>query len=102
MAHIWTGASGKEYQYDIFSMHANWTDKPGNYIFAKEISPDNWQALYIGETISFIDELPYHEELSCIKSNGATHVHVRIIQDSQARLDEETDLRANNEAPCNR
>lgn len=97
----WKGASGKEYEYDIFPIKANWADKPGNYIFAREISPDQWQALYIGETISFIDELPYHDELSCIESNGATHVHARINPEGQARLDEEEDLRAGIETPCN-
>ena len=99
---IWTGASGKEYEYEIFPIRANWTDKPGNYIFAASISPGKWQALYIGETISFIDELPYHDELSCIQSNGATHVHARIVQDSQARLAEEKDLLANYDTLCNR
>lgn len=98
----WTGASGKEYRYTVFPIRVNWTDKPANYIYAKETTPDRWQALYIGETISLMDELPYHEELACIQSNGATHVHVRVIQDGQARSDEEKDLRANNEATCNR
>ena len=97
----WTGASGKEYLYDIYPIGTNWNDEPGNYIFAGVFEPHKWTAIYIGETESFKDRLPNHNELPCIRRNGGTHIHARINRDSQARLNEEADLLANNKTPCN-
>lgn len=99
--YTWTGASGKEYMYNIFPIDTNWNDVPGNYIFAKKSSPHEWQAVYIGETESFKERLPNHNELPCIRRNGGTHTHTHINRDSRARLDEEKDLLANNKTPCN-
>ncbi len=98
---IWTGLSGKKYEYSIYAMDSNWNDVPGNYIFAKETPPNRWQAVYIGETESFKDRIPNHNELPCIRRNGGTHVHAHTNRDRQNRLDEEADLLANNHTPCN-
>ena len=98
---IWTGASGKKYEYEIYPIGAACSDVAGNYIFARESSPHKWEAIYIGETESFKDRLPNHNELPCIKRNGGTHIHAHVNRDSQARLDEEADLLANNKTPCN-
>jgi hypothetical protein len=97
----WEGASGKKYEYDIYSMDTNWNDVAGNYIFAYESSPRKWMSVYMGETESFKDRLPNHNELPCIKRNGGTHVHAHLNTNSQARLDEEADLLAHNKTPCN-
>ncbi len=98
---IWTGGSGKKYEYEMYPIGTDWNDVPGNYIFAKESLPHKWEAVYIGETESFKDRLPNHNELPCINRNGGTHIHVRINRDSRARLDEEADLLTNNKTPCN-
>ena len=97
----WTGATGKEYLYDIYPIDTNWNDVAGNYIFAKETSPHKWDAVYIGETESFKNRLPNHNELPCVKRNGGTHLHAHTNQDSKARLDEEADLIATGRPPCN-
>lgn len=97
----WTGASGKIYEYEMYPIGTNWNDVPGNYIFAKESSPHTWEAIYIGETMSFKDRLPNHNELPCIQRNGGTHIHIHINRGSRTRLDEEADLLANNATPCN-
>jgi hypothetical protein len=99
--YIWTGASGKKYEYEIYPIGTNWNDVPGNYIFARESTTNRWQAIYIGETESFKDRLPNHNELPCIRRNGGTHIHAHVNRDSRARLDEEADLLANNKTPCN-
>ena len=98
---IWTGASGKTYEYEMHPIGTNWNDVPGNYIFARESSPGKWQAVYIGETDSLKHRLPNHNELPCVRRNGGTHIHAHANQDSRARLDEEADLLANNTTPCN-
>ena len=97
---IWTGDSGTEYEYKIYTIDTNWYDVPGNYIFAKETEPTSWTALYIGETESFKDRLPNHEKLPCVKRYGGTHIHAHINEDNDARLKEEADLKANNTTPC--
>jgi len=97
---IWIGVSGKEYEYEIYPIGTNWNDIAGNYIFARESSPHEWESIYIGETESFKDRLPNHNELPCIRRNRGTHIHVRINRDSQARLDEEADLKANHTTLC--
>lgn len=99
--YTWTGASGKKYTYDIFPIGTDWYGVPGNYIFAKESSPGKWQAVYIGETESFKERLPNHNELPCIRLNGGTHTHAHVNRDNSARLEEEQDLLANNKTPCN-
>jgi hypothetical protein len=98
---IWTGASDKKYEYFILKIGADWSDMPGNYIFAYQSSLGKWKAVYIGETESFKDRLPNHDELPCILRNGGTHIHSHVNQDKQARLDEERDLLADSGAPCN-
>ncbi|MBE9512503.1 MAG: hypothetical protein IMY77_00345 [Chloroflexi bacterium] len=98
---IWTGASGKKYKYTIYAMDTDWNDVAGNYIFAKETSPHNWVAVYIGETESFKERLPNHNELPCVHRNGGTHIHAHTNSDSSARLEEEADLLADQGTPCN-
>jgi len=97
----WRGTSGKEYMYGIYSIDGTWNDVPGNYIFARETKPHTWEAIYIGETESFKERIPNHNELPCVRRNGGIHVHAHVNRDSQARLAEEKDLLANNTTPCN-
>ena len=97
---IWIGASGKKYEYTVYSIGREWNDVPGNYIFAKVVS-NKWSPVYIGETESFKDRLPNHNELPCIRSNGGTHIHAHTNRSSQARLNEEADLLRNYTTPCN-
>ena len=42
----WTGASGKIYEYEIFPIGTDWNDVAGNYIFAKQSSPNKWASIY--------------------------------------------------------
>lgn len=97
----WTGASGKIYEYEIFPIGIDWNDVAGNYIFAKQSSPNRWASIYIGETESFKDRLPNHNQLPCIRRNEGTHIHAHVNQDSRARLAEEVDLLATDKPPCN-
>lgn len=97
--YIWTGASGKKYEYNIYPMDTTWNDVPGNYIFAKQ-SSGSWEPLYIGQTGSFKDRLPNHEARPCVLRNRGTHIHAHINRSEQARLDEESDLAANHKTPC--
>jgi hypothetical protein len=97
----WTGASGRVYTYAIHPIGEIWNDVAGNYIFAKQTEPSRWAPVYIGETQSFQDRLPNHNELPCILRNGGTHIHVPVNRASAVRLAEEADLLANHNPPCN-
>lgn len=99
---IWKGQSGKRYTYNVWSTNGTWNDVPGNYIFARRTT-NGWVAAYIGQTKSFKTRLPRHEEWTCAKRNGATHVHARVNRGGEAaRKTEEKDLVARYKPPCNK
>ncbi len=98
----WTGASGTEYMYEMYPIKGTtWNNVPGNYIFARESKPNNWEPIYIGQTESFKDRIPDHDKLPCVQRNNGTHVHVHVNHNTEARLAEEKDLLASCTTPCN-
>ena len=98
----WQGASGTQYKYWILPLNAVFKDAPGNYIYAKETSPHQWSALYIGQTISLRQRLASHEKEASAIRRGATHIHAHLAtKDDDARLHEEADLIARYLPPLN-
>lgn len=90
---VWEGKSGNKYSYWIHKIGTGFKDAPGNYIYAKEISPGRWKPVYIGQTSSLSDRLGNHEKEGCATRNGATHIHAHTSSSSEAaRLGEEIDL----------
>lgn len=99
---MWPGKSGKEYQYWIYPMEANFKESPGNYIFAKETRPGYWSPCYIGQTVNLNQRLGDHEKESCSKRNGATHIHAHLTEGGEMiRRAEEKDLVLKWQPPCN-
>ncbi len=98
----WSGKSGTEYTYWIYSIETTFKDGPGNYIFAKETRPGFWSACYIGQSQNLGDRLSNHEKETCAKRYGATHIHVHSNGNGEtARRDEEKDLILRQQPPCN-
>ncbi|MBI3049769.1 MAG: hypothetical protein HYY76_15800 [Acidobacteria bacterium] len=98
----WEGQSGKEYLYWIHRIGTFFNNDPGNYIYAKEVEPGSWVALYIGHTASLQNQLADPEKDACAKRNGATHVHVHTTRAGEARrAAEQADLVAKWEPACN-
>ena len=98
---VWTGASGAQYDYEVYELGITWNDVPGNYIFAKT-TPAGWQAIYMGETGSFKDRIPNHEVWPCARRYGVTHIHAHTNGGGvSARQSEEMDLRKRYRPPCN-
>ena len=98
----WPGQSGAEYTYWIYSIETNFSEVPGNYIFAKETSPSKWSPIYIGQTKNLGDRLSGHEKEGCAKRNGASHIHVHKTDEGEAaRKKEEKDLIICWKTPCN-
>lgn len=106
MAHTeiyWEGESGKEYLYWIHRIGTYFADEPGNVIYAKEVEPESWTPLYIGQTSSLEKRLADdHQKEACAKRNGATHVHVHTNRTGESRRRaEEADLIAKWKPVCN-
>src|SRR6266446_3096410 len=90
---MWPGQSGQKYEFWIYKRGTTFTQPcPGIYIHAKETTPNKWTPVYIGQAENINVRLTNHEQESCVNRNGATHVHVRIVNDETVRLREEEDL----------
>ncbi|MGR3914839.1 MAG: hypothetical protein OD918_10075 [Gammaproteobacteria bacterium] len=98
---VWTGQSGKEYDYWVHPIEEVFTKVPANYIFAKLVDR-YWHAVYIGETGELGDRLANHHKVDCVERRGATHIHVHgSSDDATVRRAEEKDLTDAYNPPCN-
>lgn len=98
----WKGASGEDYKYWIYPIGKDFDQVPGNYIFAKEGNPNQWYPIYIGETGDLSERFDNHHRITCIKRNGATHIHAHKSSGVAAdRRLEESDLIAKWRTSCN-
>ena len=100
---MWMGESGTQYKYLITAIGACFKKEAANYIFAREVPPDKWIPIYIGETANLGERIPNHEKLSCALQNGATHLHAHMNPEGdEARKSEEMDLIQRWAPVCNR
>ena len=92
----WTGASGENYAYYVYSLPANLNEgQDGNYIYTK-IENNSWKPIYIGEgDLGVRTNADNHHQATCLKSKGVTHVHAHKNAVEKERLAEEQDLLAN-------
>jgi hypothetical protein len=98
----WPGASGKSYEYEIYENETTFRSVPGNYVFAREVTPGHWAPVYIGETGDLSTRFDDHHKAKEIAKHGATHICVHASSSNkQQRLNEETDLVRKWAPPCN-
>ena len=98
----WTGKTGQTYLYYIFPIGHTLKQVPGNYIFAKETQSGPWTSIYAGETGDLSERFDNHHKMSCIKRNGATHIHAHeSSSDASKRRVEEKDITDRWDPPCN-
>jgi hypothetical protein len=101
------GASGRRHCFDIHPVGTEFRNIPGVYVFCKRARNANWEAIYIGETVSFAmrlngRRLDLHHRWSCIQANGATHICTMHVPGPLTwRESVETDLRWAMWTPCN-
>jgi len=101
-SHInWPGKSGKEYQYQVYPLDTSFNPGPANYIYAKPSEDGSWTPLYIAQTRDLHQRLESFEKQDLAIRNGATHIHIHIIEGKAARCDEERDLILNWQPICN-
>jgi len=97
----WPGKSGKEYQYQVYPLETSFNPGPANYIYAKQAEDGSWTPMYIAQTRDLHQRLESFEKQDLAVQNGATHIHVHIIEGKAARCDEERDLTLNWQPICN-
>jgi predicted GIY-YIG superfamily endonuclease len=97
----WTGKSGQQYLYHIYPINSSFKEEGGNYIFAKETTPNHWSPVYIGQTKNLNQRLENHEKEKCATRNGATHIHAHLNNTENSRLSEEKDLILKWQPTCN-
>ena len=99
----WTGQPGREYMYWIYEIGTVFSAEPANYIFARERSAGNHEAVYVGQTGDLSERFDRHPVMPRIGLSGATHIHVHKNDDGRrARIAEQNDLIARWDPPCNR
>ena len=99
---LWHGLSGRQYRYYIYPIGATFKAVPGNYIFAREVSPGRHRPIYIGETEDLSERFDNHHKMPCIRREGATHIHVHRTDGGVAtRRTEERDLVEKWHPTCN-
>ena len=86
----WTGKSGNNYTFTIYSKNTKFKEIDGNYIFAKQ-TKNGWNAVYIGEG-DLESRTQDKVHLECAKNKGFTHYHVHVNKNDKLRKAEETDL----------
>lgn len=89
----WPGQSGKEYQYEVYSLDATFRPLPGLYIYAGQTEDGSWSPIYIAQTRDLHQRLEGHVRMEDAVANGATHLHAHYCSVGQAaRCTEEHDL----------
>lgn len=98
----WAGKSGRTYKYWIYPIGTDFKAVPGNYIFTKEVSSGRYKPIYIGETGDLSERFDNHHKMPCVRTQGATHIHVHQSSGgpTERRL-EEADLIARWQPVCN-
>ena len=103
---IWSGASGRSYEFEHYPIGTVFNQLPGVYIFCAQAIDGRWYAKYIGESDNLhrrlTQDLSLHHQWGPICSAGATHICAMVVGGHRsARLDVETDLRQRQNPPCN-
>lgn len=98
----WPGQSGKEYQFEVFSLDTAFQSLPGVYIYAKQAEDGTWIPVYIAQTRDLHQRLEGHVRLDDAVQNGATYLHAHYSSAGQAsRCSEERDLVLRWQPVCN-
>jgi len=99
--HRWEGREDG-YGYVVHRFDADIRDVKGNYIYARQ-EGNEWVAVFVGQRVlSAATNLDSPPQAECIRTHGATHVHVhQFYEFESARRKEELDLIAAHNPPCN-
>jgi hypothetical protein len=94
------------YNFGVYTTDTVFIDTGAVYIFSKRVVDSNGRGrhtfLYIGQTHSLEDRIPYHEKWSCAQRNGVNCICVHQDDDASSRTSKEADLLAASNPPCNK
>ena len=101
----WRGASGQSYIFEAHPVGTQFNSISGVYIFCRQLTSGNWEALYVGSTKSFKQRLntgvKSHEGFARASHLGLTHIAALVVAGDDERLRVETDLRHGLNPPAN-
>lgn len=93
--------SGDRLRLEAHPHGAPWSNVGGVYVFCHSPSPGNWSPHYTGQTNSFQNRIPTHEQWAPARRLGATHVLAAVIPLQADRNRIEADLIAEWQPPLN-
>ena len=95
----------KTYNFGVYTTDTVFIDVGAVYIFSKRVIGSDGRGthtfLYIGQTSSLEDRIPYHEKWPFAQRNGVNCICVHQDDDANSRLKKEQDLLDANPTPCN-
>lgn len=89
------------YEFTVYAPNAPWNQVAGVYIFCGLNAQNQWHAVYIGQTDSFANRIPSHEQWAAAVRLGATHVHARGVSEAATRDAVERELIQAYQPPLN-
>lgn len=101
-AHLWTGASGRQYRYTAFMYGTQFGPGAGNLIFARETRRGQYAAICVVQAADLSEPIGDDATRICIREGRPTHVHVHFAAGDEAtRIAECEDLIAALKPVCN-
>jgi len=91
---LFTGKSGREYEFWLYPLDVTFKELPGIYIWLKETKAGSYRPLYIGQSQNLNDRHSggHHKE-DDVRLAGATHICAHVTSGTPTqRLLEERDL----------
>ena len=102
----WIGKSGQSYPFFLFPHGTEFHAASAVYIACKQVAPETFSALYVGEAESLYNRLNVggvnHQGLLRAAREGMTHICAMAVDGRRERLRIELDLRHALDPVCNR
>ncbi len=96
-----TGASGTQYEFELYPWNTVWRPVPVVYVVLRHDGAQ-WKVLYVGETGDVKQRFANHERQPCFDRHLKTHLAVRQETSAVRRTAMEKDIMKNYNPPCNR
>jgi len=103
---IFAGASGRKYDFDVYSIGADFKDIGAVYFFTERVEENqddcSHTGIYIGQTDVMSARFDYHYAMPCIEKNGANCICIHAESNIIEREEIERDLIIAYKPICNR
>lgn len=100
-----TGVSGKEYGFNVYSWGTEFKAIGGVYIVSKRRVDEKGKGrhtfIYIGHTGDLSERFDDHHKADCFTQHGVNCISIHAEDSEKTRLAVESDLIDGNDTPCN-